>query len=115
MEKEDFKNIKETVSRNEETTKQVLKQVLKFKKFNYLKHIPDPDRNKQLPQITAIQDSLKPVHARISKDNWNIASNSINQNTNWTGEKPTLNQKLQFSPPNIQEADPNHQQGKHQK
>ena len=69
MEKEDFKNIKETVFRNEETTKQVLKQVLKFKKFNYLKHIPDPDRNKQLPQITAIQDRLKPVHARISKDN----------------------------------------------
>ena len=37
MEKEEFQNIKETISRNEEATKRVLKR-RKFKKFNYLKH-----------------------------------------------------------------------------
>ena len=46
MEKEDFQKIKETISRNEEATKQVLKQ-RKFKKFNYLKHKPDTERNKK--------------------------------------------------------------------
>ena len=37
MEKAEFQKIKETISRNEEATKRVLKQ-RKFKKFNYLKH-----------------------------------------------------------------------------
>ena len=46
MEKEEFQKIKETISRNEEATKRVLKQ-RKFKKFNYLKHKPDTERNQK--------------------------------------------------------------------
>ena len=46
MEKEEFQKIKETISRNEEATKRVLKQG-KFKKFSYLKHKPDTERNKK--------------------------------------------------------------------
>ena len=46
-------------------------------------------------QITTIQDTLKPTYASILKNNTNVASNSINQNTNPTGERPTLQQKLQ--------------------
>ena len=44
MEKEKFQKIKETISKNEEATKRVLKQ-RKFKTFNYLKHKPDTERN----------------------------------------------------------------------
>ena len=93
MEKEDFQKIKETISRNEEATKQVLKQ-RKFKKFNYLKHKPDTERNKKTSQTTAIQDTLNTTCASILKNNRNVASNSINQNTNAAGERPTLQQKL---------------------
>ena len=46
MEKEEFRKIKETISRNEEATKQVLKQ-RKFKKYNYLKHKPDNEGNQK--------------------------------------------------------------------
>ena len=46
MEKEEFQKIKETISRNEEATKQVLKQ-RKFKKYNYLKHKPDNEGNQK--------------------------------------------------------------------
>ena len=46
MEKDEFQKIKETISRNEEVTKQALKQRT-FKKFNYLKHKPDTERNKK--------------------------------------------------------------------
>ena len=93
MEKEEFQKIRETISRNEEATKRVLKQ-RKFKKFNYLKHKPDTERNQKTSQTTAIQDTLKPTYASILKNNTNVASNSINQNTNPTGERPTLQQKL---------------------
>ena len=83
-----------TISRNEEATKRVLKQ-RKFKKFNYLKQRPDTERNQKTSQTTTIQDTLKPTYASILKNNTNVASNSINQNTNPTGERPTLQQKLQ--------------------
>ena len=94
MEKEEFQKIKETISRNEEATKRVLKQ-RKFKKFNYLKQRPDTERNRKTSQTTTIQDTLKPTYASILKNNTNVASNSINQNTNPTGERPTLQQRLQ--------------------
>ena len=94
MEKEEFQKIRETISRNEEATKRVLKQ-RKFKKFNYLKQRPDTERNRKTSQTTTIQDTLKPTYASILKNNTNVASNSINQNTNPTGERPTLQQKLQ--------------------
>ena len=68
MEKEEFQKIKETISRNEEATKRVLKQ-RKFKKFNYLKHKPDTERNKKTSQTTTIQDSLKPIKMAKSKEN----------------------------------------------
>ena len=93
MEKEEFQKIKETISRNEEATKRVLKQ-RKFKKFNYLKQRPDTERNRKTSQTTTIQDTLKPTYASILKNNTNVASNSINQNTNPTGERLTLQQKL---------------------
>ena len=93
MEKEEFQKIKETISRNEEETKRVLKQ-RQFKKFNYLKHKPDTERNKKASQTTTIQDTLKSTYASILKNNTNVASNSTNQNTNPTGERPTLQQKL---------------------
>ena len=93
MEKEEFQKIRETISRNEEATKRVLKQ-RKFKKFNYLKHKPDTERNQKTSQTTTIQDTLKPTYASILKNNTNVASNSINQNTNPTDERPTLQQKL---------------------
>ena len=93
MEKEEFQKIKATISRNEEATKRVLKQK-KFKKFNYLKHRPDTERNQKTTQTRAKQDTLKPTYASILKNNTNVASNSINQNTNPTGERPTLQQKL---------------------
>ena len=93
MEKEEFQKIKETISRNEEATKRVLKQ-RKFKKFNYLKQRPDTERNRKTSQTTTIQDTLKPTYASILKNNTNVASNSMNQNTNPTGERPTLQQKL---------------------
>ena len=38
---------------------------------------------------------MKPTYASILKNNTNIASNSINQNTNLKGDNPTLQQKLQ--------------------
>ena len=44
--------------------------------------------------MQAIQDTLKPTYASILKNNTNVASNSINQNTNPTDERPTLQQKL---------------------
>ena len=94
MEKEEFQKIKESISRNEEATKQVLKQ-RKFKKSKYLKHKPDTERNQKTSQTTTIQDTLRPTYASILKNNTNIASNSIKQNTNPTGERPTLQQKLQ--------------------
>ena len=94
MENEEFQKIKERISRNEEATKRVRKQ-RKFKKFNYLKHKPDTERNKKTSQITTIQGTLKPTHASILKNNTNVSSNSINQNTNPTGKRPTLQQKLQ--------------------
>ena len=94
MEKEEFQKIKETISRNEEATKRVQKQI-KFKKFNYLKHKPDTERNKKTSQTTTLQDTLKPTYASILKNNTNIASNGIKQNTNPTGERPTLQQNLQ--------------------
>ena len=62
MEKEEFQKITETISRNEEATKRVLKQ-RKFKKLNYLKHKPDTERNQKTSQTTAIQDTLKPTYA----------------------------------------------------
>ena len=93
MEKEEFQKIKETISRNEEATKRVLKQ-RKFKKFNYLKHKPDTERNRKTSQTTTIQDTLKPTYASILNNNANVASSSINQNTNPTGERPKLQQKL---------------------
>ena len=97
MEKEEFQKIKETISRNEEATKRVLKQ-RKFKKFNYLKRKPDTERNKKISQTTTIQDTLKPTYASTLKNNTNVASRSINQNTNTTSERPTLHQKLQSFP-----------------
>ena len=39
--------------------------------------------------------TLKPTHASILKNNTNVASSSINQSTNPTGERPPLQQKLQ--------------------
>ena len=62
MEKEEFQKIKETISRNEEATKRVLKQ-RKFKNLNYLKHKPDTERNQKTSQTTTIQDTLKPTYA----------------------------------------------------
>ena len=47
MEKEEFQKIKETISRNEEATKRVLKQK-KIKKLNYIKHKPDTKRNQKM-------------------------------------------------------------------
>ena len=47
MEKEEFQKIKETISRNEEATKRVLKQK-KIKKLNYIKHKPDTKRNQKI-------------------------------------------------------------------
>ena len=44
--------------------------------------------------MQAIQDTLKPTYASILKNNTNVASNSINEKTNPTGERPTLQQKL---------------------
>ena len=88
------KDQKKKISRNEEAKKRVLKEI-KIKKFNYLKHEPDTVRNQKTSQTTAIQDTLKPTYASILKNNTNVASNSINQNTNPTGERPTLQQKLQ--------------------
>ena len=44
MEKEEYQKIKVTISRNEEVTKRVLKQ-RKLKKFKYLKHKSDTERN----------------------------------------------------------------------
>ena len=82
MEKEEFQKIKETISRKEEATKRVLKQ-RKFKKFICLKHKPDTKRNQQTSQHHNI---LMPTYASILKNNTNITSNSINQNTNRTGE-----------------------------
>ena len=41
-----------------------------------------------------MQVTLKPKYASILKNNTNIASNNIKQNTNQTGEKPTQQQKL---------------------
>ena len=93
MEKKEFQKIKETISRNEEATKRVLKQ-RKFKKFNYLNHKPDTERNQKTSQTTTIQDTLKPTYASILKNITNVASNNTNQNTNPTGERPTLQQKL---------------------
>ena len=77
IEKGEFKKIKETISRNEQATKRVLKQG-KFVKFNYLKHKPDNERNQKTSQTTTMQDTLKPRQAGILKNNTNIASNSIN-------------------------------------
>ena len=37
-----------------------------------------------------MQDTLKLTYVSILKNNTNVASNSINQNTNPTGESPTL-------------------------
>ena len=93
MEKKSFKRSKKKISRNEEAKKRVLKEI-KIKKFNYLKHEPDTVRNQKTSQTTAIQDTLKPTYASILKNNTNVASNSINENTNPTGERPTLQQKL---------------------
>ena len=64
------------------------------RKFYYLKHKPDTERNQKTSLTTTIQDNtLKPTYASILKNNTNAASNSINQNTNPTGERPTLHQK----------------------
>ena len=66
------------------------------RKFYYLKHKPDTERNQKTSLTTTIQDNtLKPTYASILKNNTNAASNSINQNTNLTGERPTLQQKRQ--------------------
>ena len=59
MEKKEFEKIKETISRNEEATKRVLKQ-RKFKKFNYLKHKTDTERDQKTSQITTIQEYKTP-------------------------------------------------------
>ena len=37
-----------------------------------------------------MQDTLKPTYGCILKNNTNIGSNSIKQNTNLPGERPTL-------------------------
>ena len=66
----------------------------KVKRLNYLKHKPDTERNQKISETTTIQDTLKPIYASILKNNTNRASNSINQNTNRTGERQTLQQKL---------------------
>ena len=50
---------------------------------------------KKTLQTTTMQDTLKPKYASILKNNTNIASNNIKQNTNQPGEKPTQQQKLQ--------------------
>ena len=60
MQKEEFQKMKETISRNEEATKRVIKQK-KFKEFNYLKHKPDTERNQKASQTTAIKGTLKPT------------------------------------------------------
>ena len=65
-----------------------------MKRLNYLKHKPDTERNQKISETTTIQDTLKPIYASILKNNTNRASNSINQNTNRTGERQTLQQKL---------------------
>ena len=57
MEKDECQKIKETISRNEEATKQVLKQS-KFKMFNYLKQKPDTEKNKK--KITNHSNTLHP-------------------------------------------------------
>ena len=88
-EREELQKIKETISWNEKATKRVLMQ----RKFYYLKHKPDTERNQKTSLTTTIQDTLKPTYASILKNNTNAASNSINQNTNPTGERPTLHQK----------------------
>ena len=54
---------------------------------------------------------MKPFYANIVKNNANIVSISIDENTNRTGKRAALQQKLQFSFRNIQEADLNHRQG----
>ena len=59
MEKKEFEKIKETISRNEEATKRVLKQ-RKFKKFNCLKHKTDTERDQKTSQITTIQEYKTP-------------------------------------------------------
>ena len=46
MEKKEFQKIKETISKNEEATKRVLKQK-KIKNFNYMKRKPDTKRNQK--------------------------------------------------------------------
>ena len=99
MEKGEFQKIKETISKNEEATKRVLKH-RKLKRFNHLKHKPDTERNQKISQTTTIQDTLKPIYTSILKNNANPASNSINQNTNRTGERPTLQQKVKSSTSN---------------
>ena len=53
MEKEEFQKIKEMISRKEEATKRILKQ-RKFKKFNFLKHKPDTERNQKTSQTATI-------------------------------------------------------------
>ena len=67
MEKEEVQKIKETISRNEEATKRILKQ-RKFKKFNYLKYKTDTETNQKISQTATIQDTLKTTHARILKN-----------------------------------------------
>ena len=46
VKKEQFQKIKETISRNEDATKRVLKQ-RKVKNFNYLKRKPYTERNQK--------------------------------------------------------------------
>ena len=70
-----------------------------IKKFNYLKHKSDTERNQKTSQTTTLQDTLKPSYARILKNNTNIASNSTNQNTNRTGERPTLHSRSRSKSP----------------
>ena len=93
MEKEECQKIKKTISKNEEATKQVLKQ-RRLKIFNYLKQKPDTERNKKTSKTTAIHYTLKATYPNILKNDTNIASNSINQNTSPFGERPTLQQKV---------------------
>ena len=53
-------------------------EFLEFKKFDYLKHKPDPEWNQKTSQTTTIQDTLKPTYASILDNNTNVASSSIN-------------------------------------
>ena len=92
--KQNMETIEETISINEEATKRVLKQK-KIQKFNYVKHKPDSDRNQQTSLTTTIQDTLTPTYGNIVKNNTNIESKNISHNTNRTGERPKLQQKLQ--------------------